>query len=77
MYNKTELLDYIESPIRTAARENLWDRVQFDNFDPDELASVPLEDLMFLCTRAEAHRYADQWSRMQNNAEIEGTTNAE
>lgn len=59
----TQVLDYINDPAATNSREALWDRVQFDNFDVDELANVSLNDLMFVCARLEAHRLGDEYAR--------------
>ncbi|MDQ0907782.1 hypothetical protein QFZ22_003767 [Streptomyces canus] len=74
----TDVLDYLNDPKSTDSREDLWDRIQFDNFNPDELAGVSLNDLMFVCARLEAHRIGDEHARSINTDDEteEGTINA-
>lgn len=70
---RNDLMDYLEDPTSTASREDLWDAVQFDDFDLASLASVPLSDLQFVCARIEAHRQAEVYARMTDDED--GTQN--
>lgn len=70
---RNDLIEYLEDPTSTDSREDLWDAVQFDDFDFTSLASVPLSDLQFVCARIEAHRQAEVYARMTNDED--GTEN--
>ncbi|MET7739610.1 hypothetical protein [Streptomyces sp. NPDC005385] len=72
---RNNLTKYLEDTASTASREALWDAVQFDSFDFESLAGVPLEDLQFVCARIEAHRMGDMYARL--NQTEDGTEDDE